>query len=1037
MKNRMLKCWLLILTAALLLGMVGNAKLMAQCHLSFTGPNGNVLSSYMVSYPNYPNSPATFNTTVQGNSQPLAAGTYLTWCVDAYTLLDPSLNFTVGGSSYIGNLFPTCDPSLNTEIPLDHPATCYVSPAVWQQVNYILNHKGSAYFWDIQTAINTLVGGPALPDNAGYPPYTPANVSSLLADASNNAATWVPQCGNVIGAMYVITNQNSVALTVPVQFVILEVPFTQLTFTKVPASTNLGCNPPLANIPSAANASNTNIIYAVSCTSVPASITATQSDTTNGCQTTRLITFVASDSNGNSITNIQTITWTADTTAPVILSSPASMDLGCNPKTLPTDASIKGLVSASEGCSTATVNVSHVDSGSACGYLRTFNIIVSDACSNVSPAKTVVYTWKVDTTQPVITSIPAGGSLGCNPATLPSDAFVQSLVMATDNCSLISTNVSHLDSTNNCIITRTFTVTVTDGCGNVSLPSTVVYTWTADKIGPVIICPADYTVTSMTGTYCTYRREDYGAVCNGTNGASCLTNWFAKCYTNGWSFCGVVNNSSDYCIKFTSGTCAQKFVSCSSAPSCLKNNYTNPTSCESGLLASHATCLKFNVDFSDCGDKTGIAKGYGDLILNDPTCALHGKTVRQILDICHTAVGGGDISSYKCNYNDLTTVCSNLNCAYVNKTPSAWCSNHLVSPTVTNVPPSVSGYAGVSDKCGSTPTLTYNDVTTAGSCTGTWVIQRTWTAVDACGNTNTCTQNIYIGAAHNSSVSGTVYGDLYGQCFLTCVGNQAGISNVTVQLFNSNSVLIATVKTDIHGDYSFTNLLAGTYGILVVQPTNCVQTAGTHCLHWIDCNTNECWTENDNYLHHKGCDGVDRWTDSTGCQHYKNTAGQDCWTDKSGYCHATNCTYTSCNIPKNNIEVFTLGNCQSLTCVNFSYAGCASKCSVSVSGPSRCWSWDCVNYTCSVTNTGNTCLNSCIINACGNSYNCPSLKPGESCNVTCTTCPAWNCCNGWSCNGYNSGNNYCCQASFCGKPPVINNNCTGQATCYTSVFSSW
>ena len=272
----MLKCWLLILTAALLLGMVGNAKLMAQCQLSFTGPNGNVLSSYMVSYPNYPNSPATFNATVQGNNQPLAAGTYQGWCVDAYTLLDPSQNFTVPGSSYIGNLFPTCDPSLNTEIPLNHPAECYVSPAVWQQVNYMLNHKGSAYFWDIQTAINTLVGGPALPDNAGYPPYTPANVSSLLADASNNAASWVPQCGNVIGAMYVITNENSVALTVPVQFVILEVPFTQLTFTKVPASTNLGCNPPLASIPSAANASNTNIIYAAACTSVPATITATQ-----------------------------------------------------------------------------------------------------------------------------------------------------------------------------------------------------------------------------------------------------------------------------------------------------------------------------------------------------------------------------------------------------------------------------------------------------------------------------------------------------------------------------------------------------------------------------------------------------------------------------------------------------------------------------------------------------------------------------------------------------------------------------------------
>ena len=183
-----------------------------------------------------------------------------------------------------------------------------------------------------------------------------------------------------------------------------------------------------------------------------------------------------------------------DTTPPTITSVPTGSSLGCNPASLPTDASVKALVTASDNCGTPTINVSHVDSGTACAPIRTFTITAADACGNTSTPQTVVYTWTADTTVPTFTSVPTGSSLGCNPASLPTDASVKALVTATDNCTVSPTiNVSHVDSGTACAPIRTFTITAADACGNVAT-QTVAYSWTADTI-PSITCPGPVTVS--------------------------------------------------------------------------------------------------------------------------------------------------------------------------------------------------------------------------------------------------------------------------------------------------------------------------------------------------------------------------------------------------------------------------------------------------------------------------------------------------------------------------------------------------------------
>ena len=183
-------------------------------------------------------------------------------------------------------------------------------------------------------------------------------------------------------------------------------------------------------------------------------------------------------------------TWTVDVGVPTLANVPVGSDLGCNPASgvIPSDASVKAVVTASDTCSAATVSVSHADTTSGCVTTRTFTITASDLCGNVSPAQTVVYTWTVDVGVPTLANVPVGSDLGCNPASgvIPSDASVKAVVTASDTCSAATVSVSHADTTSGCVTTRTFTITASDLCGNVSPAQTVVYTWTVDVGVPTL-----------------------------------------------------------------------------------------------------------------------------------------------------------------------------------------------------------------------------------------------------------------------------------------------------------------------------------------------------------------------------------------------------------------------------------------------------------------------------------------------------------------------------------------------------------------------
>jgi hypothetical protein len=58
--------------------------------------------------------------------------------------------------------------------------------------------------------------------------------------------------------------------------------------------------------------------------------------------------------------------------------------------------------------------------------------------------------------------------------------------------------------------------------------------------------------------------------------------------------------------------------------------------------------------------------------------------------------------------------------------------------------PGATGIATATDACDPNPAVTFNDVVIPGNCPGMYTIERTWTAMDACGNSSSCLQVIVI-----------------------------------------------------------------------------------------------------------------------------------------------------------------------------------------------------------------------------------------------------------------------------------------------------
>src|ERR1017187_951618 len=163
-----------------------------QCCLKF--PAGTTLNAAVTDYPgwdgHFTTPPALFAVDVTDANEPIPIGIYPAWCVDESTFL-PAIQSQIPGEPYSGKLISICDSSALATLP-NHGGLIPVGPVpdvtslvTWHEINYILNHKAAYYWWNVQVAINRLVGGPAPNDPnypnpiSGYPPVDGGQVNAI------------------------------------------------------------------------------------------------------------------------------------------------------------------------------------------------------------------------------------------------------------------------------------------------------------------------------------------------------------------------------------------------------------------------------------------------------------------------------------------------------------------------------------------------------------------------------------------------------------------------------------------------------------------------------------------------------------------------------------------------------------------------------------------------------------------------------------------------------------------------------------------
>jgi large repetitive protein len=636
---------------------------------------------------------------------------------------------------------------------------CGNSSSVSLTINYV--DEVAPVFTMVPQAISVECGQ-AIPvtsamatDNCGDVTITYAD-SDLLTD---NCAgfyvrtfTAVDECGNSATATQII---DIIDTTAPV-------------ITACPADASYDC---LADVPAA----NTAL---VSATDVCSDVTIVlHSEVTDGdeCEGVIVRTYRATDVCGNFSDCVQVITYN-DNVAPTFDNAPANMVASCDNIPAIED------VTASDNCGAATVTVVEtMFSGGCVGVIQRI-FTATDACGNTATHEQ--YITLVDTIAPVLANLPADAAYECDEV-IPAPANVT----ATDNCDAsVIVEFSETTEAGDCpqeyTIFRTWTAT--DTCEN-SVSYTQVIT-VSDNTAPTfnvqdseITVACDFVVdvaTPVATDNCD--STPTVTVASSSTPGDCPNEW-TEVYT--WTATDDCGNSSSVSLTinyvdevapvFTmvpqaiSVECGQA-IPVTSAMATDNCGDVTITYDDSDLLTDN--CAGFYVRtftaVDECGNSAtatqiiDIIDTTAPVITACPADASYdcladvpaaNTALVSATDVCsdvtivlHSEVTDGDecegviVRTYR-----ATDVCGNFSdCVQVIT------YNDNVAPTFDNAPanmvascdniPAIEDVTA-SDNCGAA-TVTVVETMFSGGCVG--VIQRIFTATDACGNTATHEQYI-------------------------------------------------------------------------------------------------------------------------------------------------------------------------------------------------------------------------------------------------------------------------------------------------------
>ncbi|MGB4846939.1 MAG: hypothetical protein WBP41_03425, partial [Saprospiraceae bacterium] len=460
-------------------------------------------------------------------------------------------------------------------------------------------------------------------------------------------------------------------------------------------------------------------------------------------------TYQSTDACGNSATCNQTIT-VFDNTAPFI-SCPPNLTVQCA-SLVP--ANNPASVTSSDNCgggSTVTF-VADVITNQTCVNRFTVNrtYMAIDACGNTATCTQLITVF--DNTPPSITC-PQNITVVCaNQVPAPNTASV----VSSDNCGGVAsiTFVNDVISNQTCInrftITRTYQAT--DPCGNTAVCSQTITVF--DNIPPSISCPANLVVQCASQV----PAPNPASVTTSDNcGGLATVNFVNDVISNQTcpnSFTVTrTYQATDECGNFA--TCSQTItVLDNTVPSLVcPGNVT--VQCASQVPAPNTASV---VTTDNCGGAASVTF-VGDVI-NNVTCTNRFTVTRtyQSTDAC------GNSAS-----------CSQLITVFDNIPPSITCPTNVTVQCAGLIPAPNTASVVSTDNCGGAATVSFvSDVNSNQICANRFDVTRTYMAIDACGNSATCSQTITV--FDNTPPSITCPTNLTVQCAsLVPAPNPAGV----------------------------------------------------------------------------------------------------------------------------------------------------------------------------------------------------------------------------------------------------------------------
>jgi hypothetical protein len=459
---------------------------------------------------------------------------------------------------------------------------------------------------------------------------------------------------------------------------------------------------------------NTGTATATDCDPTP-TITSSDVIVPGSCpqESTITRTWVATDDCGNSSSCVQTIF--VDDSVPPSITCPPNVTIECSGST---DPGSTGTATASDNCDgTPTVGFTDVTVAGVCaqGIAITRTWVATDDCGNSSSC--VQSILLDDIVAPQI-NCPPDVTIECTASTLPANTGSPT---GTDNCDPTPTfTFADVTVAGACpqerTITRTWTST--DDCGNSSTCIQIIFV--DDSTPPVITCPPSVTIScsastlpANTGSATATDNCDGSATIAFTDvtaGGNCPQE---STITRTWTATDDCGNSS---------SCTQVITVDDSTPPVI----TCPANVTIQCTASTAPANTGTATATDCDPTPTITSS--DVTL--------GGICPQELTITRTWVATDDCgNSSSC----IQTIVVDDSVA-----PTITCPPNVTILCTASTAPANTGTATASDNCDTGPAVSFVDATVAGGCAQEFTINRTWTAVDDCGNTSTCVQAITI-----------------------------------------------------------------------------------------------------------------------------------------------------------------------------------------------------------------------------------------------------------------------------------------------------